>query len=225
MDKIFEDIYLIVLTTSFLCSLLSFKLQYSHYLKFFSLFLGATVIVELGIKFIFYKFYKNSNYPVYNCFFLVQLFSMGYYFGLLIKSSLFKKTITSLVFFYALFWLYTSFFFYKTLDVWNAYAAMLGDLMIIIITSRYLFELFTGSELTSLKKHSAFWIAVGIMFFYSCELPINGILNYLINHNKYILAKKAVKILLLLNILMYLIFIYAYLCQKRLTAKKSFFSY
>ena len=211
--------YLIVLLISFDCSLVSYRLQYSHNLKFFSIFLGITVITELIASFFIYKFYPNSNYPAYNVFFLIQLFSMGYYFRLLIKSSLFRKAIIVVIPFYLAFWIYTTVII-STIDNWNSYAGMLGDLIIIILTSRYLFELFTSDELASLKKHSEFWIAIGILFFSCCELPITGILNFFVKDSTS-LAGRLSGILQVLNILMYLIFIYAYLCRIKPTVKKS----
>ena len=213
-----QKIYLLIVIVTFLCSLISFRLQYARHLKFFSLFLGLTAITELLANLFLSALHLDSNYPVYNIFLLLQLFLIGYYFRLLIKYSFFKKTIVVLMFMYLVFWIFTSLIYY-TLFHWNSYALMLGDLLIIIFTSRYLFELFTGDELVSLKKYSEFWIAIGILFFSCCELPITGMLNFLVKD--WSLATRLSGILQVLNILMYLIFIYAYLCRIKPIVRKS----
>jgi len=221
MYETIEKTYLVILFISFFCSLVSFRLHYPFYLRFFSIFLGITVITELIANFFLPALHLDSNYPVYNVFLLFQLLSVGYYFKLLIKSSLFRKTIIILMILYSIFWISNTLFIYKKYDEphWNSYASMLGDLLIIIFASRYLFELFTGDKLVSLKRHSEFWIAIGILLFSCCELPITGIVNFLVRD--WDLARRLFAILQILNILMYLIFIYAYLCRIKPTVKKS----
>jgi hypothetical protein len=213
-----QKVYLIVLLISFLCSLVSFRLHYPFYLKIFSIFLGITVITEIIANFLLPLFNISSNYPVYNIFILIQFLFLLFYFRLLIKSHFFKKVIFLLVFLYPVFWIITSLALYN-LDHWNSYALMVGDLIIIIFTSRWLFEFFTGNELISLSKHSEFWIAIGILLYSSCELPITGMVNFLVKDID--LARRLFTILQILNIIMYLIFIYAYLCQIKPTVKKS----
>jgi len=221
MHTTIATIYLIVLLIAFFCSLISFRLHYPLHLKFFSIFLGLTVFIEFVATFILPRLNFDSNYSAYNSFFLIQLVSLGYYFYLLTRSPFFKKTIILLIVVYSVFWICNTLIIYTNFKepYWNSYGAMVGDLFIIIFVSRYLFELLTGTELISLKKSSEFWIATGILLFCSCELPITGIMNFLVKDP--ILTRKLVKILQVLNISMYLIFIYAYLCRIKPTMKKS----
>ena len=203
---------------SFLSSLISFRPRHSRHLKIFSAFLGITALTELIANFFLSTFHLKSNYPVYNMFLLIQYISLGYYFSMLVKQPPFKKAIIISIFLYPVFWAITSLVLYN-LYHWNSYAVMVGDLFMIVWASRYIFELFTSEELLSLKRHSEFWIAIGILFFSCCELPITGILNYIVKD--WMLANKLSIVLQIINIIMYLIFIYAYLCRIKLTEMKS----
>lgn len=104
---------------------------------------------------------------------------------------------------------------------WNSYAIVGGNLIVIILASRYLFELLTGKNLVSLKRNSDFWIAIGVVFFACCELPLTGMINFLIKDKNWPPVRKLFVVLQIINIVMYSIFIYAYLCRGKPIVKKS----
>jgi len=216
-----QKIYFIVIGVAFLCSLISFRLHYSRHLQFFSIFIGISAITELIANRYLKLFNLHVNHPVYNVFFLMQLFSMGYFYDQLIRSKWFKKIMVILIVVYLAFWIYTCVGLHM-INQWNPYAAMFGNLITIIFACRYLFEIFTANELVPLKKYSNFWITIGILLFYCCSLPIFGAGRFVIFHIKdNSLAKKVFSPLPILATSMYLIFIYAYICQINFTIKKS----
>src|SRR6478752_8612419 len=90
-------IYLLIVVTAFLCSLLSFKQHRPIYLKLFSVFIGITVITEIIANFLVDLFHLKSNYPVYNCFIIFQYLLLAYYFKMIISSTRTKKIINTFV--------------------------------------------------------------------------------------------------------------------------------
>ena len=211
-----SHIYIAIVIISFLCSLVSFRLHYPFHLKLFSVFLGITALTEIIANFYIGFFHLQSNFPVYNIFMLVQYMLLAFYFRRIISSGIVKKIIDFFLFLFPVFWFITCYFIFG-INGWNTYVIMLGDMFIIIVSSRYLYEIFTSNELIHFKKHAEFWIAVALIFYSCCELPITGILNYL--EQDWTLVLKLEIVLQILNIVMYSIFIYAFLCRITTTTK------
>jgi len=175
----------------------------------FSVFLGITTLAEIIANFFISVFHLKFNFPVYNIFMLIEYPLLAFYFSQIISSDTFKKIIISFIFFYPVLWCITFFSILKKHE-FNSYGVMGGDLFIVIICARYLYELFTSTKLILFKKHAEFWIAIGLMFYSCCELPITGILNFL--EQDWQMVRQLSIVLQILNIIMYSIFIYAFLC-------------
>ncbi len=101
--------------------------------------------------------------------------------------------------------------FVSGLGGWNSYVVMAGDLFCVCVSARYLYELFTAGDLVDFGRCPEFWISVGVFFYSCCELPITGMLNFWAR-NFVPVAIQLYSILQVLNIIMYSIFIYAFLC-------------
>lgn len=215
------NIYIAVLIICFICSLVSFKLNYAFHLKLFSVIIGITVVTEICANFL-PGIFRLTNYPVYNIFTLIEYPLIAYYFKRIISSGTTKRLIDFFLWLYPLFWLFTIIFIFG-ISGWNSYVIMAGDLFTVCISARYMYELFTSNRLISFKTCPEFWIAAATIFYFSCELPITGILNYLVHH--YIpLTLQLYTVLQVLNIIMYSIYIYAFLCKTTLITKSSYLS-
>jgi hypothetical protein len=209
--------YLVTVLISFLISLISFQFKYPIHLKLFSVFLAITVCTELIANFLLDYLNLKNNYIVYNYFILVQYPLLAYFFRAIIVSKRIKNIAVLFMFIFPAFWLVTTIFVFG-LNNWNSYSVMLGDLFVICVASRYLFELFTSDQLINFTVSSEFWIAAALFFYCCCEIPITGLLNYLYGDsgNSFLTS-----ILQILNIIMYLIFIYAFLCRRMTSTTKS----
>lgn len=203
-------IYIFVVIISFLCSLISFRLHYPFHLKLFSVFLCITVITEICASFFIGFFRLRTNFPIYNTFMLIEYPMLALYFRQIISSIFIKKVIDFFLFTFPAFWFITIFFIFG-INGWDSYAIMLGDVFIIAISARYLYELFTSDELINFRRCPEFWIAVALIFYSSCELPITGILNFWMR-NSGAIALQLYSVLQILNIIMYSVLIYAFLC-------------
>ena len=180
--------------------------------------LAITVLTEIFANFLLGALHLNTNYPVYNCFLLVQYVTLGLYFKIIILSKRTKFIIKVFMCLFPLFWLFTDVFIFG-LNHWNSYVILVGDLFIICFAARYLYELFTSEKLINFKTSPEFWIAAATIFYSCCELPITGILNYLATNNRSLNS-----VLQVLNIIMYLVFIYAFLCKPIDSTRSSYSS-
>ena len=203
-------IYIVVLVISFLCSLVSFRLHYTFHLKLFSILLGITVLTELCASYLPDLLTTKTNYPAYNIFILIQGIMYAFYFRLINTSSKIKMIINLFLLLFILSWFITT-IFYLGLNVWNSYLVMTGDLFIVCLCGLNLYRLFTSEDVLNLWHYTEFWIAAGSVIYFSCELPITGMLNFMSkNYESQALVLR--EVLQLLNIIMYSIFIYAFLC-------------
>ncbi len=210
-------IYLSFLALAFFASLASFKFSYSIHLKLFSIFLGVSLLTEICANYLIDFLHLDSNYPVYYCFMLIEYIMLAYFFKRIILSNTAKIIINIFLIIFPFFWLFTGMFIFNKGKDWNSYVVMAGDVFVICVSARFLYELFTADKLIDFKKSPEFWIAAALIFYCCCELPITGILNYLYYNNS-----PLNELLQILNIIMYLIFIYAFLCRATNSTKSSY---
>lgn len=202
-------IYTGIIGIAFLSSLISFRLGYPWHLRLFSLLLGLTFIVE-GVAVTMMKARVN-NVGVYNTFMLVEFWAYAYYYSLIIKIRSAQKVIRWFLWLFPIFWVLAVFVLFGW-KKWNSYVVVAGSLFVIYFSAVYYYQLFTQPTLVRLSRTPEFWISTGLILFYSCNLPYIGMLNFLVT-NYLLLARRLMDALDILNIVMYSIFIYAYLCK------------
>jgi hypothetical protein len=142
---------------------------------------------------------------------LLEFEGFALYYLQIIKFPSIKKIIIIFLCLFPLFWLITVFFIFG-ITHWNSYLVIAGSAFTIFLSGIFYYELFTASELIKLTKSSEFWIATGLIIFYSCNLPFLGMFNFL-TKNYDTLAYKLETILQVLDTVMYSLFIYAFLCR------------
>jgi hypothetical protein len=76
----------------------------------------------------------------------------------------------------------------------------------------YYHQLIIAREIQSLRRLPEFWIATGMLIFYLGALPYFGMLNFLIKYNVEV-ARSLLKVLKVLDTLMYVLFSYGFLCR------------
>lgn len=206
-------IYYIALSTlilSFLASLLSFRLDYPLHLKVFSLLLGCMVVDELGALYLV-KTFHISNLGWYNVFMGIEAWAYALYYSLILQNRRVKLIIRRFLFLFPIFWFIVVFKVFGIAN-WNSYLAVTGSLFTICLSIAYYYQLFTASDLIKLTESSEFWIATGLILCYSCSLPYTGMMNFL-NKNFPVLSSQLLTMLQILNILMYSLFTYAFICK------------
>lgn len=194
-------------------------LKLTKQLKIVALLCVYTFLIEFSI--IFFKpevSYKGNVLPQYNFFLLVEFIFYSYFFKQSIKNLLVLKAINLFLFIFPIFWYVCSFYYFNILQ-WNSYVFVLGGTFIIFFALIYCYEKLTSDETKSLFNEGGFWVAVGLILFYTCVVPYMGMYHYLTVNYEHLAVK--LKILhSITNIAMYCLFAYAFLC-KTIKIKKS----
>jgi hypothetical protein len=93
----------------------------------------------------------------------------------------------------------------------------LGSLLIVGACIYYFWELFQSKNYVNLAREPTFWICSGLLFYYTCQFPVYGLVNH-ISTDKAV-VQVIVVVLDFVGILLYLSFTIAFLC--RLKPRKS----
>jgi hypothetical protein len=208
--RVLYYLLLIIFGIAFLTSLISFVLDYPIQLKVFSLLIGLTLVDE-GLSFYLVKFMHTSNLVLYNIFMGLETLGYAFYFRMILNSPRLKKGITGFMVIFPIFWAIVVFWIFG-IHRWNSYLAIVDSLLIVCLSVAYYHQLFTSAELLKLSNHAEFWIATGLILCYACVLPYTGMLNFL-NRNFPVLSHELLSLLQLLNIIMYILFICAFVCR------------
>lgn len=218
LTELLFNFYIITITLAFLISLISFKLNYPIHLKIFSVLLAITSITEVLANFFLSNLHLQSNHPVYNIFMLIEFWAYAFYYRYIIRNKILQKVITAFLILFPLFWYTAVFYLFDGLEYWNSYLILVGFSFTILWSVAYCYQLFTSVELIKFRNQSEFWIAIGLLIFYTCNLPYLGMYNFLAtNYSE--LAQQLKKVLQPTNCLMYSFFIYAYLCRTTIIMK------
>jgi hypothetical protein len=198
---------------AFLVSLRSFKKPAPVHLRFFSVLLGVTFVVEFTATIIFSWLHLNKyRSGLYTAFSLPEFLAYAWYFYLISSKRWVRKLLVGFMCSFPFIWAFTVFFGYG-FNNWNSPQVAIGGFFTVLFALIYINHRSSVDAFVSIKSDSEFWIAIGIIIFYSCEIPYLGALHYLIN-NYMLLAKKLLRLSMVLNTVMYSCFIYAFLWMK-----------
>lgn len=211
MQEILQPIYIITIGVAFIASLRSFRLGMGLHLKVLSVVLGATFAVEFFCAFLLKKFGLKTNIPIYNVFTFLECLGFAWYYLLQATNKVERTIIRLFIILFPITW-YIMVIRINGLYKWDSLMQVIAAVFIICISLYYYFKLLVSEEIIDLKTQPGFWIATGMIIFYACNLPYLGMLDFLVRHYL-VLAEDFILVLLVLNILMYILFTYAYLCQ------------
>lgn len=207
--------YLAFVGIAFLSSLNAFRLDFPLHLKVFSILLGLDFLVEFSATVVVNLFHIRTNVPLYNCFMLVETMTYAWFFRAILTSRLLKGLIGGYLILFPIFWIIIVFFVFG-ISSWNSYVYIVESLFTVCLAAAFYYQLFTAPTLIRLTTSPEFWIATGLIIFYTCNLPYLGMLNF-ITKDYLSLAKSLLMLLQILNIIMYSLFTLAFLCTKTIT--------
>lgn len=150
-------------------------------LKYFCPFLIGVCLFEGMGK--FFKIYLGYNTFIYNVYFV---FAISYYIFIFRKEifnlNISNRRINELI----VFWIIcvVSFLYYHDFNRLNAIAYNLGMLIVIFLILRYFYLMVIGENYTSLLTLPHFWLACGILLFYSSAFPVLSFTNILILNDR-----------------------------------------
>ncbi|HTI93090.1 MAG TPA: hypothetical protein VL727_20970 [Puia sp.] len=202
---------------TFLASLTIFlrPSQHEPWLKVFSVFLFINFLLDSTLDFL-------AMHALNNVFFgnLVDMFGFSFYLYLvrrIVQGRKAKQVFKYFQLFYILAAVINLFLVQKTV-AFNTMTYCLGCLLIVSSSIYYFWELFQLRTSVNLLRQPSFWICSGLLFFYACSFPMQGLLNF-INTMPKLIIQNLLIIYILLNSFLYLSFTIAFLC--RLKTRKS----
>lgn len=210
-------IYLAILFIAAVSAFTRIRKGLPFHLSVFALLLLYTFLVEWSAFFKSEFMEERDNLQLYNCFMLVSFMAYAFYFKQIIKSTFIRNAILVFLYLYPIFWYFVVFFIFK-IGEWNSYVYVIGGLFTVFWAIMYCYQLFTSEEIVRFRYCSEFWIAIGLIIFYSCGLPYMGMFNFLTKNHLQI-AIYLRQVILISNIVMYSLFSYAFLCQMINTRK------
>ncbi|HEY4063717.1 MAG TPA: hypothetical protein VGM30_17535 [Puia sp.] len=213
MIPVLNYIYVSVILSAFLSSLIRFRLDLPFHLRLFSCLLGVTFVVEL-LAGILFRPHHISNTPLYNAFAGPEFWVYGFYYYQLIRVRLLRKIIFLFLIIFPIFWFVTVFFLFG-FTIWNSYVLITGSFFSVLFAIMYYYQLIIAKDIQSLRNLPEFWIATGMLVFYLGALPYFGTLNFLLDYYKIHrgVSRSLLNVLKIVNTLMYGLFAYGFLCR------------
>ncbi|WP_412468426.1 hypothetical protein [Pedobacter sp. KLB.chiD] len=212
--SILTYIYITTLFTAVVTGLLKFSNNLPIHLKGIVLMMPYVLLVEIGAAFFRNLINGKNVLPQYNIVLLTEFLVYAYFFKEIIISAWIKNIITFFMILFPVFWYISVFFIFKITE-WNSYIFLVGGAFTIIWALIYCYQLLTSIENVSLHHCSEFWIALGIIIFYSCQVPFMGIYNFLIVNYPTLIINFQIG-LQVSNIIMYALFTYAFYAKRSL---------
>ncbi len=160
-----------------------------------------------------------SNITLYNVLGTVQIVFYLWFFSQIIMKLSIRNCLKWLVVLYPVFVVLNKLLIQTGLQ-YHTLTVALGGLMIVLAAIYYFLELFQSEKSVALAQEPAFWIASGLLFFYSCSFPLFTLVNKFYSPSNKIIFY-LIHLSSILNILLYSSFIIAFLCRIKI---RKFFS-
>jgi hypothetical protein len=180
-----------------------------RYLKYFALFLLVNFLLDMATSYSAY--YAINNLWLNN---MDSMIVISFYLFLLREIVNNKKAKKVLLFFVLAYPVVSglNIFFLQTSAAFHSMTYAAGCVLIITTSIYYFWELFQLKYSVNLIREPAFWICSGLLFYFACTFPINGLVNF-VNALPKVMIQNLFQIVILLNFFLYLSFTIAYLCR------------
>ena len=204
-------IYIYFIAFCFLTSLFTLnKNGNPYYLKYFSIFLLLTLVIESSSFYLWYM--GKTNAKLYSYFTIFEFSFYLFILRLIIENKRVRKIIGYSLMSYLVVSLFNILFIQT--EGFHSITYSLGCLLIVSFCIYYFFELFQSTHSVNLAREPAFWICSGLLFFYTCTFPLMGLWNHL-HGLPGIILRNLFAVLQVLNVLLYSLFSIAFLCRIR----------
>jgi hypothetical protein len=199
-----------VLLVAIVVGLLTFKKSDPLYLKLLPFFLLFTLLVELTGE-LFHKPGLN-NAILFNLYSVVEFVFYTYFFKMVAPGKKVKHILTSIMWILPVVCL-VNIFLIQGINVFHTLTYAIGCLTMVALGIVYFIRLFNSLERVELLKTPAFWISVGIIFFFTSAVSVLGVANYIATLPKE-LSSLLQRIFFWVNAFFYIMFIIAFLCRR-----------
>lgn len=207
---------IILYTLPNLISLIGITILYKKlkpkWLQLFIYFLLLNYIQDLSAYF-YSAYFKKSNHFITNIYLPI---SFGFYFLLFYITA---ETTKSKRLIAACYWIYVLFSladvcFVNGFYYFNTYAFALGSILILLCCLLYFVRLFTSDSVMNYFRIPMFWIATGLLFFFTGSLVQHSFIRYFIENKIDPDGSIYYFIMVTLNIILHSTFIISFLCNQ-----------
>ncbi|MEO5681520.1 MAG: hypothetical protein ABIQ88_02705 [Chitinophagaceae bacterium] len=178
------------------------------------LFPGFLLITFIGEYYGIESSARNQNNTLfYNLFTWFEFVFYLFFFWSISRSGKIKRLNFFIMLFYLVITL-LNIFFYQGIEQFHSYTYVLGCILVVVNAILYFYFLFRLPESVSLVRNPFFWIATGLMFYYTCTFSLFGLTNFIITNGYYTTLLTIIGDIL--NILLYSLYVIAFLCRLNL---------
>ena len=205
--------FIYVIAISFLVSLIVFfktGIPYA-FLRFFTPFLLVTLIAEITAYYMMSM--RKPNIFIYNFFSTFEICFYLLIISHIISNRRVRKITRVTIGVYALLAI-SNILFIQKIMTFHTITYSLGCLLVVIFCIYYFYELFRLPKSGKLVNNPAFWICSGLLFFYCCGFPLFAAINFWSAGISRPVLYSLGKIVIILNIFLYSLFIIAFLCAR-----------
>lgn len=155
--------------------------------------------------------YQNSPKELYWVFLLIEYTLQSLYFLTIIKIDKVRIFIRLSILVLFITKIVSSILFFG-IDENNPFVTNLNTILILIFSFTYFWQLITKEQHIDFWQNPNFWICTGLVFYYVGSFLVISVIKFVFKTDKD-LAVSLWNLVLLLNIVMYSSFIYAFKCQ------------
>ena len=199
-----------VLLVAIIIGFLTFKKSDPLYLRIFPFFLLLTLGVEL-VGELFHKPGLNNSI-IFNLYTLVEFGFYTYFFRVVTPGEKVKKLLL-IVFWVLPIVCLVNIFFIQGVNSFHTITYSIGCLTMVALGIVYFYRLFNSTEKVELLRTPAFWISVGIIFFFISAVSVLGVANYIATLPRHI-SSLLQKVFFWVNAFFYIMYIIAFLCRR-----------
>lgn len=175
-----------------------------------------TLVLTIEIIGIYMADRDINNTLLYNFMSLIGFIFYSLFFYNTIQNKKFKDLILILACLFPILLVIDLFWIHGTKS-FNTYFYLAGSFIVILFSVLYFLELFQHPKFVNLVREPSFWIASGVLFFYTITLSYFGIVNNVADSIKPSILKILLNGLFINITLLYLIFSIGFLCKIRIT--------
>ena len=201
--------FLISFVAVVISSLLFFKKDTPIYLKAFAPFLAFDALAALLTTYLAYK--SISTISIENVLTTIEFCFYIWVMKNILRSPLMEKVCTILLIGLPILVL-LNILLLQGFSNFHSITYAVGCLIIIFLSVYYFFELFRTQYAVRLLRDSGFWIASGLLFYYSVSFPLFVLANFMKSFPAN-LGNLIGIILSIINFILYSLFCIAFLCR------------
>lgn len=205
-----QPVIVLTILLCFIVALLS-KLQKQppRYLNSFLVYIIVTISVEIITW--WYSLHNMNNLKFYNFYAIVNFPYLLFLLRSFLSTERVIRILNYAIVAFPLMALVNLLLIQGT-GIFNTYTYMLGCLLVVATCIFYFYERIKFPGPYSLLQDPTFWTATGLLFFYTCSLPLNGILNFISNMPWLVFTTLHVTNIMI-NIILYLFFSISFICN------------